>query len=138
MSIRVSRRELLGLREWPVPTGGSYSFRFARPVVYVLELEDIHFHLDSAVLLPNERVGGAPEGAPGEATWAGLAAIAACLRYARREPAKKLLIAGHTPGPHRDRRYLRAAGAAPGRRHQRGSPVGPLLHDDLCQPIDRL
>jgi hypothetical protein len=96
MPIRVSRRELRDERAYPVSSGASHTFQFARPALHVIELEDLHFHLDSAVLLPDERVGGAPEAAPGEPTWAGLAALATCLRHARREPGQRLLIAGHT------------------------------------------
>jgi len=64
----------------------------------ILEVEDEHFHHDSAVMLPNypatarEAVGGPS---------LGLAVIAACLKHQESHPDQQVLMTGHadTSGP---------------------------------------
>ncbi|MFN9265924.1 MAG: hypothetical protein ACK6DY_20845 [Acidobacteriota bacterium] len=55
-----------------------------------LEMEDFHFHLDSAVLLPDYDIG---EGAADRIT--ALTVLAAGLAHAKTNPARKALVAGH-------------------------------------------
>lgn len=63
---------------------------------YLLEVHDVHFHHNSAVMLPDAfaedpEPGGAPlEDDPG------LAVLSSALRYANEHPTQKLLLAGHT------------------------------------------
>jgi peptidoglycan hydrolase-like protein with peptidoglycan-binding domain len=63
---------------------------------HVLELEDVFFHHNSAVLLPDfgmrEENSGEGDGTP----ITGLSVLASCLRQAEDNPDRKLLIAGHT------------------------------------------
>jgi hypothetical protein len=61
----------------------------------VLEMEDIHFHFDSAVVLP-WRYGENTELSPDEQRISALSVIAAALRYAKANSGRKLLVAGHT------------------------------------------
>lgn len=60
---------------------------------YVLEVDDEHFHLDSAVLLPNYGTSAAQDAAEGPTL--GLAVLAECLRHAKDNPNQTVLIAGH-------------------------------------------
>lgn len=68
--------------------------------ITVLELDDVLFHLDSAVVLPADP-DGLPEGNDSSRTSdypevSGMRVVAAVLRYLARHPNKRLLIAGHT------------------------------------------
>ena len=58
-------------------------------------MEDIHFHHNSAVVLP-WRYGENADTSADEDRLSGLSVIAAALRYAKANPGKKLLLAGHT------------------------------------------
>lgn len=57
---------------------------------YVVEVEDVHFHFDSAVLLPD--YGDAPD----KSRISGLAVLVATYKHAREHPDRLLLDAGHT------------------------------------------
>ena len=61
----------------------------------VVEMEDIHFHFDSAVVLP-WRYGENTVLSADEQRISGLSVIAAALRYAKANSGRKLLLAGHT------------------------------------------
>lgn len=64
-------------------------------LLHLLELEDVTFHFDSAVLMPDRRPDEEPETeAQGRAV--GLAAIRAALLFAEQHPEKELLVTGHT------------------------------------------
>jgi hypothetical protein len=56
-----------------------------------LEMEDFHFHLDSAVLMPDYDIG---EGGADRIT--ALTVLATGLAHAKLNPARKALVAGHT------------------------------------------
>ena len=72
-----------------------YKIVIPRLTVDVVEMEDIHFHHDSAVVLP-WRYGENSETSPDEQHMSGLSVIAAALRYAKANAGRKLLLAGHT------------------------------------------
>lgn len=57
----------------------------------VLEVEDEHFHHDSAVLLPNYP----PDNRPVDGPSLGLAVLAECLKHQSANPKQSLLLAGH-------------------------------------------
>ena len=75
-------------------TGEHYKIVIRRFAVDVIEMEDIHFHHDSAVVLP-WRHSESSETSSDEQRLSGLSVIAAALRYAKANPTKKLLLAGH-------------------------------------------
>src|SRR5215469_9208042 len=62
---------------------------------YVLEVEDAHFHHDSAVLLPDYECDSEAGETPDDHV-SGLAVLANCYLYAKDKPSQKLMIAGHT------------------------------------------
>ena len=66
---------------------------------FVLEVEDEHFHLDSAVLLPNYTASDEIDKDQGPSL--DLAVLAECVRHAAANPKQSVLIAGHadTSGP---------------------------------------
>lgn len=76
-------------------TGDRYKIIIPLLTVDVVEMEDIHFHFDSAVVLP-WRYGENTELSPDEQRMSGLSVIAAALRYAKANSGRKLLLAGHT------------------------------------------
>ncbi|HEX6240209.1 MAG TPA: OmpA family protein [Polyangiales bacterium] len=75
-------------------SGASYTVVVRTLTADVVEMEDIHFHHDSAVVLP-WRYGENTDAAPEQERMAGLSVIAAALRYAKDNAGKKLLLAGH-------------------------------------------
>jgi len=80
---------------WERPTDERHRFQLARFHGHRLEVEDLHFHHDSAVLLPDyETEETAPP--PGREHLTGLAVLRAAYLHAGKESAQKLLIAGHT------------------------------------------
>ncbi len=81
-------------RSFNIASGVSHTFQITPAVAVMIELEDVHFHFDSAVLLP-DFAGDANLVGQGGAT-TGLAVLAAVLGYARDNPDRKLLCAGHT------------------------------------------
>jgi hypothetical protein len=91
-TLRASPEELeRGLK---LAAGMAYTVVVHVPGVDVVEMEDLHFHHDSAVVLPwrcgeNESTTDASE------RLTGLAVIAAALRNAKDNPRCKLLLAGH-------------------------------------------
>lgn len=62
--------------------------------VYILELEDVLFHFDSPVLLPDTTATG--NGTAQQQRINGLAVLRTCYDHAETHTNQKLLIAGHT------------------------------------------
>jgi hypothetical protein len=75
-------------------TGEHYKIVIRRFAVDVVEMEDVHFHHNSAVVLP-WRYGENSATNVDQQRISGLSVIVAALRYAKANPAKKLLLAGH-------------------------------------------
>lgn len=79
------------------PTGALHVFRLRPRKALVLEVEDLHFHHDSAVLLPDyEAAPNAPDGTGHQDRVTGLAVLRACYLHAKKNPAQKTIITGHT------------------------------------------
>lgn len=78
-------------------TGGLYSFVMRQPFGHLLEVEDTHFHHDSAVLLPDfeETEGDAKKGERADKV-SGLAVLRAVYFHAKNHPGQTLQIFGHT------------------------------------------
>src|SRR5262245_39351090 len=86
-------------------TNALHSFVLERATRHVLEIEDVHFHYDSAVLLPDnppEDERSAPPSGPAEPRVTSAAVLAACLRTAEQNPTWRLLITGHADTAGRD------------------------------------
>jgi hypothetical protein len=66
-----------------------------RKPIDVVELEDVNFHFNSAVLLPIPPTIDGPT-TPGQGRVTGLCAIAMALKHGANAPGAELLIAGHT------------------------------------------
>lgn len=81
-------------RSFNIASGVSHTFQLAPAIAVLIELEDVHFHFDSAVLLPD--FAGDPDVVGQGGVTTGLAVLAAVLGYARDNPDRKLLAAGHT------------------------------------------
>ncbi len=85
-------------------TGQRHTFRVERiPPMrqlvrkeWVIELEGLNFHFDSAVLLPDYKTDDPDPAMPAEERVTTLCVLAEALREARRKPDRKLLITGHT------------------------------------------
>jgi hypothetical protein len=80
-------------KTWNLSTAQLHTLRIAPLRTALIEVEDAHFHHDSAVLMPD--FGGDPN-LPGGGGRTGIAVLAACLRHAEANPERKLLSAGHT------------------------------------------
>ena len=91
-TIRLTARDLT--KPLHLPTGEEHVIVVSSLRGVVLEMEDVHFHTDSAVLLPHPTgtQGTAP---PGPSTTS-LGVLGTCLGYAKDHPDRKLLIVGHT------------------------------------------
>jgi hypothetical protein len=61
---------------------------------HLVEMEDLNFHFDSAVMLPDPKCGEDPA-ENGQDRITGLSVLAACLRHAEGHARERLLIAGH-------------------------------------------
>jgi outer membrane protein OmpA-like peptidoglycan-associated protein len=79
-------------------TGRKHSIRVKRNYeVNVIEMEDINFHFDSAVLLPDYGPDAPQPGTEEQNRVTGLAVIYACYRHSEKENfLQKILVAGHT------------------------------------------
>lgn len=77
-------------------TNERHFFRLLLNHAHILEVEDVHFHFDSAVMMPD--FGPCDETVdPEDANHvSGLAAVRACYMHAENMPSNVLLIAGHT------------------------------------------
>lgn len=82
-----------------IPVNGKSPFviQIKRSTVHILEMEDVLFHLNSAVLMPENpegiSVGGASED---QVKVTGIRALALTLKQVQSNPKQKLLVAGHT------------------------------------------
>jgi hypothetical protein len=76
-------------------TGEHYKIVIQRFAVNVVEMEDIHFHHNSAVVLP-WRYGENITTMPDEQRISGISVIVAALRYAKANSGEKILLAGHS------------------------------------------
>src|SRR5512141_2263252 len=65
-------------------------------VGHILEMEDINFHLDSAVLLPDYGAEAPKTGTPDQNRITGLGVLYACYKHAAAHQDQPLLVAGHT------------------------------------------
>lgn len=75
------------------PTGASHLLKVQCNTAYLLCMGDVHFHKDSAVLLPDSVPNGQePDGDPNT----GLALLRGCYLQAKNNPSQKLLVVGHT------------------------------------------
>ena len=74
------------------PTTQTHVFQLQPFRGYILEVEDVHFHYDSAVLLPNYP----PDDRPLDGPSLGLAALAKCLKHQSEHPSQSVLVVGHT------------------------------------------
>ena len=77
-----------------VPTGALYTIQVTRFNAELFEMEDVHFHFDSAVLLPDFKLTADPDADDADRV-TGLAVLRACLLHAQ-QTSDLLLIAGHT------------------------------------------
>ena len=76
-----------------LPTGEVHVFKVQCNRAHLLCVEDVHFHKNSAVLLPDS----VPEGqAPDADPNTGLALLRGCYLQAKKNPSQKLLVVGHT------------------------------------------
>lgn len=77
------------------PSNELHTFLLRGFIVHRLEMADVHFHFDSAVMLPDHGGPHVHDGDP-QPRITGLTVIAKALTHARDNPAQKLLVAGHT------------------------------------------
>jgi hypothetical protein len=75
--------------------GEQYRIVICKSSRKIIELEDVHFNHNSAVLLPGKLAEGVSSGATSRGL-SGMAALGACLKHAKAYPEDRLLIAGHT------------------------------------------
>lgn len=78
------------------PTNEHHTFMLRDFRLKLLEVEDVHFHFDSAVMMPDYGTCDEIRDAADENHVSGLAVLRACYLHAERMPSAKLLIAGHT------------------------------------------
>ncbi len=103
MATTITRRDYN--KSWALPTTQDNVVRLRKFHRHVLEVPDVHFHHNSAVLLPNYGHDKAPPhaGADSPSNY-GLSVLSACLYHARHNDEQKVLIAGHAdtsgPDPH--------------------------------------
>lgn len=82
-------------RCWECTTEQRHRFQLDRPAARLGEMEDLHFHVDSAVLLPARE--GSERGLEGKAgAITGLAVLRAAYLHAKEQPSDRLLVVGHT------------------------------------------
>jgi hypothetical protein len=81
-------------RSWTLATGQRHVFQIARLRVDLVEMEDLHFHLDSAVMMPDRDPTDAVDPRSGSAL-TGLSVLRGCYLHAKDNPDKKVLCAGH-------------------------------------------
>jgi hypothetical protein len=81
-------------KSWNLSTTQLHTLQIAPLRTALIEVEDAHFHHDSAVLLPD--FAGDPNVVGDGGRTTGIGVLAACLRHAESHPEQKLLSAGHT------------------------------------------
>lgn len=76
-----------------LPTGEAHVIKVQDNQAHLLCMGDVHYHSDSAVLLPDSvPAGESPDADPNT----GLALLRGCYLQAKNNPAQKLLVLGHT------------------------------------------
>jgi hypothetical protein len=87
---------LRDLRKAPLTlaTDTKHTITVSRFVGQILEMEDLNFHLDSAVMLPDPACDEDPATDPQDRI-TGLAVLRACYKYAADNPDEQIVIAGH-------------------------------------------
>jgi len=113
---RRTREQDFGIRP-----GALHVFQLAPLAGQILEMEDVHFHHDSAVLLPD--FGPCDPLEPPARRVTGLAVIATCLQHAEAHPDEKLLSAGHTDSSGSDGYNITLS-------HKRADNVAAVLKGD--------
>jgi outer membrane protein OmpA-like peptidoglycan-associated protein len=78
-----------------IPTGERMFVEVSRFEGAILEMEDVNFHFDSAVLLPDPKCDDDP-GTPDQDRITGLAVLRVAYLHAQDNPDQELLVAGHT------------------------------------------
>ncbi|RMH49180.1 MAG: hypothetical protein D6685_19515 [Bacteroidetes bacterium] len=93
--IDITRRQFGKLaRLW---TGRPHRVRVkTRYRAYLLEVEDVNFHHDSAVFLPDYEPPDEPSGTEAQNRLIGLAVVKACYEHARYRAGASALVVGHT------------------------------------------
>jgi len=97
--------------------------------VWVLEMEDLHFHHDSAVLLPDYESESPDPDIPAEKHVTSLSVIATALREAEQRPQRRMIITGHTDTTGSDQYNL-------GLSLQRAQSVMAVLMGDRDKWVD--
>jgi len=94
--IEVTRRQAGKIQN--LPSGKHHKVRVkTKYVCHMLEVEDLNYHLNSAVMLPDYGVAPAQAGTtPEQERITGLAVLYACYRHAREHPEQSALVVGHT------------------------------------------
>jgi len=90
---KITRRDFD--QTWSKKTTLTHRFTVKKFRGFVLEMEDIHFHHDSAVLLP-DYTSESELNPTVDDRITSLAVIAACYQHAKKFPTRKLFIPGHT------------------------------------------
>lgn len=95
-SIDITRRQFGKLAR--LLTGQTHQVQVkTRFTCHMVEVEDLNFHHDSAVMLPDYGVAPPQEGTtPEQERVTGLAVLFACYRHAREHPDQTTLVVGHT------------------------------------------
>jgi outer membrane protein OmpA-like peptidoglycan-associated protein len=91
---KIPLRQLLN-KPIDVPTGDPLVIVVPKLTRSIVEMEDVNFHFDSPVLLPDPKCDGRPD-TPGQDRITGLAVLRACYLFARDHTGQKVVIAGHT------------------------------------------
>jgi len=81
---------------WDKPTDQRHRFRLKQYHGHILEVEDLHFHTDSAVMMPNYEAGTSHHESSERTPITGLAVLRACYLHAQENPSQLIIIAGHT------------------------------------------
>lgn len=106
------------------PTENRFTALIERKPIDVVEIEDVNFHFNSAVLLPAPP-GEGPQ-SPSQSRVTGLSVIAVAILHAEATPGPKLLIAGHTDS-------VGSAGANRGLSQRRADNVHAYLQGDAAR-----
>jgi len=94
-SLEITRRD--GGKVYQRDTDGKHRFVLRKFRGEVLDVEDMHFHFDSAVLMPDfGDQGVSPDALDDANRVTGLAALRSVHVHAEAHPAQKVLITGHT------------------------------------------
>ena len=82
-------------KTWTCATGERHIFRLSPLRAYLVEMEDLHFHFDSAVVMPDQNPADAKDARSGSDITS-FAVMRAVYRHAAAHPDQQLLSAGHT------------------------------------------